>query len=111
MKHSKPNIFFDETFILDCQRYCVIGKKIILASAIFETGLSKLLHAEGEAIDKISNALPEGFCVKLDDLEDYNKITRELVCCIAEIKEKMLHEMKLGKEIVDKECDLCDCEC
>jgi hypothetical protein len=109
MSDLEYDINYDEELLLDCEVYCVLGKKIILASTFFETGLALLLHAEAEAIDKITDRLPEDLCTKIDDLEEYNKATKEIICCLSAIKQEIVTELKIGREIANTTCDPCIC--
>jgi hypothetical protein len=108
---TNPEYFKDkmEEFSLDCERYCVLGKKILLATTLFESSLALLIHAEGEAIDTITDALQLCENVSLPELVDYNEATKELICCLAKIKEGIVKEIEIGNRIANTECDPCPC--
>lgn len=88
-----------DDILFDDIRYCNLGKRIIHVTTLFETAISNFISAEGEAIDAITYALPPEGKSSIPDLLTFNETTRDIMCCLSEIKEEVIEELDLGNEI------------
>ena len=88
--------------VLDCERVCILGKKLIISGALMEAGLASFVQAESEKIEAIVEKYVANAAATpptTDQVIQLNEDVRLAFEAIALIEGLIIQKINLGNDL------------
>jgi hypothetical protein len=99
--------------VIDCERVCILGKKLIISGALMEAGFASFIQAESEKIEAIVEKYlenEEAIPPTTEEVLQLNENVTDAIEAIRDTEELILQKITLGNQLRQILTDDCPCE-